>query len=153
MAAVFVLGWFLVDASISLRDTLTGAQTNLTYNVDVDRDGFYDADKDSVGTGYNLYCMTAKIFFSCGNLVPAACKNSDKVTMVGQTSGGGSCVMLPCTTASGAFFQISDPFQLALVKNGSFYNIDAGIDPDVVLTKAKSFYDRAALADYLREVK
>ena len=153
MAAVFVLGWFLVDASISLRDTLTGAQTNLTYNVDVDRDGFYDADKDSVGTGYNLYCMTAKIFFSCGNLVPAACKNSDKVTMVGQTSGGGSCVMLPCTTASGAFFQISGPFQLALVKNGSFYNIDAGIDPDVVLTKAKSFYDRAALADYLREVK
>ena len=152
-AAVFVLGWFLGDASISLRDTLTGAQTNLTYNVDVDRDGFYDADKDSVGTGYNLYCMTTTNSFSCGTLVPAACKNSGKVTMVGQTSGGGSCVVLPCTTASGAFFQISGPFQLALVKNGSFYNIDAGIDPDIVLTKAKSFYDRAALADYLREVK
>ena len=152
-AAVFVLGWFLGDASVSLRDTLTGAQTNLSYNVDVDRDGAYDADKDSVSAGYNLYCMTSKHSFSCGNLVPAACKSSGKVTMVGQTSGGGSCVVLPCTTASGAFFQISGPFQLAIIKNGSFYNIDSGIDPDIVLTKAASFYDRAALADYLREVK
>ena len=106
-AAVCVMSWFLGDAPVALRDTLTGAQTNMIYNCDVDLDGYYDVDADSVSNGYNLYCMTSINSFSCGNLVPAACKNSGKVTMIGQVSGGGSCVVLPCTTASGALFAIS----------------------------------------------
>lgn len=152
-AAVCVMSWFLGDAPVALRDTLTGAQTNMIYNCDVDLDGYYDVDADSVSNGYNLYCMTSINSFSCGNLVPAACKNSGKVTMIGQVSGGGSCVVLPCTTASGALFAISSPHQLATIKNGSFYNIDTGVEPDIVLTKAESFYDRPALAEYLRQAK
>ena len=152
-AALFVMSWFLGEASVTLRDTLTGAETSMSYNCDVDLDGMYDETLDTVKTGYNLYCMTGPGSFSCGNLVPAACKASGNVTMVGRTSGGGSCVVLPCTTASGAVFQISGTHQLALMKNGSFYNIDSGIEPDVLLTKPESFYDRAALAEYLKEVK
>jgi len=38
--------------------------------------------------------------------------------------------------------------QLALPKNGSFYNIDSGIEPDAVLTKTESYYDREALVEY-----
>lgn len=152
-AAVCVMSWFLGDAPVALRDTLTGAQTNMIYNCDVDLDGYYDVDADTVSNGYNLYCMTSIRSFSCGNLVPAACKSSGKVTMVGQISGGGSCVVLPCTTASGALFAISSPHQLAIIKNGTFYNIDSGVDPDIVLTKAESFYNRPALADYLRAAK
>ncbi len=152
-AAVFVLSWFLGDAPIALRDTLTGAQTNMLYQCDVDLDGVYNAKADSVGTGYNLYCMTSVNSFSCGNLVPAACKSSGKVTMLGQTSGGGSCIVLPCTTASGALFQISGPCQLATIKNGAFYNTDGGIEPDIRLTKKESFYDRPALAEFLHAVK
>ena len=152
-AAVFVMSWFLGDASVTLRDTLTGAQTNMSYHCDVDRDGTYDEELDTVSKGYNLYCLTSMHSFSCGNLVPAACAESGKVTMVGQTSGGGSCVVLPCTTASGALFQISGTHQLSIMKNGSFYNIDSGIVPDIVLTKPESFYDRAALAEYLKQAK
>ena len=152
-AAVFVISWFLGDANIALRDTLTGAQTNMAYNCDVDLDGAYDAKKDTVSTDYNLYCMTSVRSFSCGNLVPAACKASGKVTMIGQTSGGGSCVVLPCTTASGALFCMSGPFQLATIKNGSFYNVDTGVTPDVVLTRPESFYDREGLAEYLSQLK
>ena len=152
-AAIFVMSWFLGDASVTLRDTLTGAQTNMSYHCDVDRDGTYDEALDTVSKGYNLYCLTSVNSFSCGNLVPAACAESGKVTMVGQTSGGGSCVVLPCTTASGALFQISGTHQLSIMKNGSFYNIDSGIVPDIILTKPESFYDRAALAEYLKEVK
>ena len=152
-AAIFVMSWFLGEANVTLRDTLTGAQTSISYNCDVDRDGIYDELLDTVSKDYNLYCLTSISSFSCGNLVPAACAASGKVTMVGQTSGGGSCVVLPCTTASGALFQISGTHQLSFMKNGSFYNIDSGVDPDVVLTKAESFYDRPALAEYLREIK
>ncbi len=152
-AAVFVMSWFLGDASVTLRDTLTGAQTNMSYHCDVDRDGSYDEILDTVSKDYNLYCLTSIRSFSCGNLIPAACAESGKVTMVGQTSGGGSCVVLPCTTASGALFQISGTHQLSIMKNGSFYNIDSGIDPDIPLTKPESFYDRAALAEYLKQAK
>ena len=152
-AAVFVMSWFLGEANVTLRDTLTGAQTSMSYHCDVDRNGIYDVDMDTVSEGYNLYCLTSINSFSCGNLVPAACAESGKVTLVGQTSGGGSCAVLACTTASGALFQISGTHQLSIMKNGSFYNIDSGIEPDIVLTKPSSFYDRAALAEYLKEVK
>ena len=58
-----------------------------------------------------------------------------------------------CTSASGAFFQMSGSKQLSTIKNGAFFDIDDGIEPDVVLTKAESFYDRPALVEYLKSVK
>ena len=151
-AAIFVISWFLGEADIALRDVFTGAETNAMYLADVNLDGEFNED-DTVGTGYKLYCLTSNTSFSCGNLVPAACKSSGKVTLVGQTTGGGSCVVLPCTTAAGAVFQISGPMQLSIIKNGSFYNIDSGITPHFFLDKPESFYDRPALAEYLRELK
>ena len=151
-AAVFVISWFLGEADIALRDVFTGAETNAVYLADVNLDGEFNED-DTVGTGYKLYCLTSNTSFSCGNLVPAACKSSGKVTLVGQTTGGGSCVVLPCTTAAGAIFQISGPMQISIIRNGSFYNTDSGITPHFFLDKPESFYDRPALAEYLRELK
>ena len=110
-------------------------------------------ENDTVGTGYKLYCLTSNCSFSCGNLVPAACKSSGKVTLVGQTTGGGSCVVLPCTTAAGTVFQISGSMQISIIQNGSFYNTDSGIVPHFFLDKPESYYDRPALAEYLRELK
>jgi hypothetical protein len=78
---------------------------------------------------------------------------SQRVPVIGQTSGGGSCVVLPCTSASGTIFQISGTRQLSTIRNGSFYNIDQGIEPDVYLSKPASFYDREMLADYLCNLK
>ena len=111
------------------------------------------SEDDIVGTGYKLYCLTSNCSFSCGNLVPAACKSSGKVTLVGQTTGGGSCIVLPCTTAAGAVFRISGSMQISIIQNGSFYNTDSGIVPHFFLDKPESYYDRPALAEYLRELK
>ena len=153
-AAMFVISFLLGRCDIALRDTFTGAQTIMAYQADVNLDGKYGDKKDSmVGLGINVYCLTSPCSFSCGNLVPAACRMSRSVTLVGQTSGGGSCVVLPGNSASGTLFQISGTKQLATVKNGSFYNIDEGIQPDIVLTKTESFYDREALTEYLRNIK
>ena len=151
-AAIFVISWLLGEADIALRDTFTGAETNAMYLADVNLDGQID-ENDSVAEGYKLYCLISNNSFSCGNLVPAACQSSGKVTLVGQTIGGGSCVVLPCTTAAGAVFQMSGNSQISIIKNGSFYNTDAGIVPNFWLDKPESFYDRPALAQYLHELK
>ena len=154
-AATFVISWFCGEAVLSLRDTLTGSETIAGYYADVNLDGKSKGEaEDTVSVGdYNLYCLISGNSFSCGNLVPAAFKASGDVTLLGQRSGGGSCVVLPCTSASGSVFAISGPKQLATVLNGSFYNIDEGIDPDFVLSRPESFYDRPALVEYIHTLK
>jgi len=62
-------------------------------------------------------------------------------------------IPLLCTTATGTLFQISSNLQLSTVRNGSFYNIDQGIEPDVPLLWPESFYDREALVEYLHTLK
>ena len=151
-AAIFVISWFLGEADIALRDTFTGAETNAIYLTDVNLDGQYD-DQDNVADGYRLYCLTSNNSFSCGNLVPAAFHSSGRVTLIGQPTGGGSCVVQPCTTAAGTLFQISGNKQVSIIKNGSFYNTDGGIEPDFRLEKPESFYDRPALVEYLHNLK
>ena len=151
-AAIFVISWLLGEADIALRDTFTGAESNAIYLADVNLDGQYDG-QDNVAEGYRLYCLTTNNSFSCGNLVPAACRSSGKVTLIGQTTGGGSCVVLPCTTAAGTLFQVSGSKQISIIRNGSFYNTDAGVEPDFRLDKPESYYDRPALVEYLHNLK
>ena len=154
-AAVFVTAWFAGRAVIDLRDPLTDAQSIVNYMVDANLNGLFTNDPgDTVSGGeYNLYCMISPCSFSCGNLLPGCFRESGVVTLIGQKSGGGSCVVRPCTTASGAVFQISGSKQLTTVINGSFYNIDQGIEPDIRLTKFESFYDREALVDLIHSIR
>ena len=153
-AAAYVIAMVLGTANIALKDTFTGAETIMRIGADLELNEEYNSyDKALVPLGYKVWCLTCTNSFSCGNLVPAALKMSEQVPIIGQTSGGGSCVVLPCTTASGAMFQISGNLQLSTVRNGSFYNIDQGIEPDVPLMWPESFYDREALVEYLHTVK
>lgn len=146
-AAVFVLGWFLGDAQISVKDMASGALSTAVYRADINLDGVFD-DKDSV-SDRNLYCLISPVSFSCGNLVPAALKSSQTVTLLGRTSGGGSCVVQPLSTAYGTSFQISGRLRLSFLKNGSFYDIDQGVDPDYYIDDISHYYDRAALTDFI----
>ncbi|MCR4658492.1 MAG: S41 family peptidase [Lachnospiraceae bacterium] len=149
-AAAYVIGMILGDASISVKDTLTGALVTQNYKVDANLDRKFD-EKDSL-INYNLFCLTSPKSFSCGNLVPSALKSSHLVTIIGQTSGGGSCVVHPITTADGVVFQISGPSRLAYMKNGSFYDIDQGVEPDFIIPTPKQFYDREYLTGYINEL-
>jgi hypothetical protein len=40
---------------------------------------------------------------------------------------------------------------MSIVKNGTYYNIDKGVEPNITLSKTESFYDRAALTKYINE--
>ena len=66
----------------------TGSFSTTSYVVDVNLDGVFNS-KDTIASK-NLYCITSPVSFSCGNLVPALLKESGKVTMLGDTSGGDS---------------------------------------------------------------
>lgn len=146
-AAVVVLSWFLGDAPFSVKDMATGAMSTAVYRADINLDHTYD-EKDTVADK-NLYCLISPVSFSCGNLVPAALKSSEKVTLLGRTSGGGSCVVQPMTTAYGTVFQISSSRRMSFLKNGSFYDIDQGVEPDYSINHIEHFYNRKELTKYI----
>ena len=149
-AAAFVAAWYLGEGQMSIRNSLTGAVSTGVYRADVNLDGEFD-EKDTV-EDKNLFCLISPYSFSCGNLIPNIFKASHKVTLIGQTSGGGSCSVLPMSTASGSMFQISSPNRMSYMKNGSYYDIDTGIDPDCVIVKPENFYNREALTEYINQL-
>ena len=150
-AALFVMSWVLGNAPFCVKDTYTGALSTVLYRGDANLNRVFDAgdevdDKD-------IFVLISPLSFSCGNLVPAAFKNYQKATLIGRTSGGGSCVVQPLSTAWGTMFQISGPARMSFSKNGSFYDIDQGIEPDIYLSRISSFYDREGLTAMINELK
>lgn len=149
-AAVVVLSWFLGDAPFSVKNMATGAMSTAVYRADINLDHVFD-EHDTVADR-NLYCLISPVSFSCGNLVPAALKSSQKVTLIGRTTGGGSCSVQPMTTAYGTVFQVSSAMQMSFLKNGSFYDIDQGVEPDYYINNIANYYDREALTDFINNL-
>ena len=150
--AIFVVSAFLGQGSVTVENTMSGAVATGLYKVDMNLDRQFD-EQDLGLTGKNLFCLISPNSFSCGNLVPNVFKNTGKVMLLGRTSGGGSCSVLPLSTVYGTDFRISSPYRLAFSKNGSFYDIDRGAEPDFSLARLSTFYDRAALTDYINALK
>ncbi|SFG19952.1 S41 family peptidase [Oribacterium sp. WCC10] len=148
--AVFTLGWFLGEASIGMKNTMTGAMCSSTYRCDVNRDREFD-EKDELGDR-RLFCLTSPVSFSCGNLVPCIFKESNRVTLLGRTSGGGSCVVEPVSSAWGTSFQLSGIRRISFVMNGAFYDVDRGAEPDYSISTPEQYYDRKALTEYINSI-
>lgn len=72
---------------------------------------------------------------------------------IGDTSGGGSCMVLPLASLVGTVFQISSPFRISFSKNGSFYDTDLGVEPDFPIVNEVFLYDRPALTEYINNLK
>ncbi len=147
---LYVLGWFLGDAQLSVYNTFARSAVTTTYRADVNLDGVYD-EKDTI-SDLNLYCLISPFSFSCGNLVPWALKADGRVCLLGQTSGGGSCVVGNNCTAWGTVYQISGPFRLSFQKNGAYYDLDKGVEPHVTVTRYEHFYDREALTEFIHHI-
>ena len=150
-AALFVMSWFLGETPFSLTSPATGAMSTVFCRADVNLDRKFD-DLDTVADK-NLYCLVSPVSFSCGNLVPWVFKASGAVTLLGDTSGGGSCVVRAMSSAWGSVFTMSGIKRISFVKNGSFYDVDRGVDPDVFLTKKESFYNREQLTEFINGLR
>ena len=146
-AAIYTIAWMLGYCDFSICNSITNSKSTITYKADVNFDHEFD-EADSI-SNKNLYCLISPVSFSCGNLVPALLKASGNVTIMGKTSTGGACVVSNAVTADGTIFNISSPGQLATVKNGTYYSIDIGVEPDVYLSNIESFYNRAELTAYI----
>ncbi len=153
-AAVYLMAWLSNDntAKVAIKDTLTGAQSICSYEADFTMDGEIDFLEDGLPSEISRYILTSQSSFSCGNLVPSALKGEPNITLIGRTSGGGSCVVRPCTTASGAIFAVSSSKQISYVRNGSMYNVDQGVDPDFFVNKFETMYDREKLVDFIHNL-
>lgn len=148
--AIWTVSWFLGEAQMSVFHTATGAESTVTYRADVNFDHQFD-EKDTI-SGLKLYCVTAPASFSCGNLVPWAFKADGRTILLGRVSGGGSCSVSYMTTAWGTSFQISSPNRLSFVKNGSYYDVDRGAEPDIFIQDFHSIYDRNALTELINNL-
>jgi len=150
--AEYVMATFLGQADLSTKDTLTGAMTDAVYTIDTNLDGKFDESDTLAGKGLHLYCLESPASFSCGNLAPNAFKASHKVTLLGQESGGGSCAIHPLCTAAGSQYQVSGYRMFSIMKNGSFYDVDRGAQPDYFIGDINKFYDRRKLTEYINNL-
>lgn len=146
-AAVFVLGWFLGNAQVSIQNPFTDSESTTVYRADVNLDHEFD-ERDTV-SHLNLYCLISPTSFSCGNLVPWAFKADGRVTLLGKVSGGGACVVQPMTTAWGTSFQISGIKRISFTKNGAYYDVDQGVEPDYFIRSYDHFFDREKLTEFI----
>ncbi len=149
--AVFVISWFLEVADVSFKNTMTGACCTTSYRCDANRDHEFD-EKDTLGDR-KLFCLTSPVSFSCGNFVPSAFRESEKVTLLGRTSAGGACIVQPVSSAWGTCFRISGSMRLAYMKNGSYYDIDQGAEPDYTISSPENYYDRENLVNFINSIK
>ena len=143
IALVFALGWMLGDdAKISVQNPLTHCNSTTFYRADVNLDGKYD-EKDDTLEGYNKFILTSKGSYSCANALPCLAQNSNKVKVIGQTSGGGTCQVFPLTTTDGTIFNISGGAVLCTETNSHYEDIDAGATPDYAIADLSKIWDRS----------
>ena len=148
-AAAYVVAAFLGKASFSVENALSGSLITNNYACDINFDTKFDEDETLAGKGLNLYCLTTKASFFCGNLVPCVFKEDPHVSIIGQKSGGGACTICTISTATGTVLDISGNTRLSYIKNGSFYNVDQGAEPDFTISKYEHLFDREWLTEYI----
>ncbi len=151
-AASFVIGTYCGFGRMNILNTLSGARTASVYAIDTNRDGEFDNEDTLSDKGLNLYCLISPCSFSCGNLVPNEFKVDPGITLLGMRSGGGSCIVQPLSTAYGSFFQVSGARRMSMVKNGSFYDIDLGAEPDYSISKISDYYNRNRLTEFINSI-
>lgn len=148
-ALIFVLGWLLGDdARVNMINPNTNCSSTIYYNADVNLDGKYDV-KDDTLEGYGKYILTSNTSFSCGNALPCLAKESGKVKIIGQTSGGGTCQVFPLITTDGTVINISGGAVLSYEKNSHYSDIDDGATPDYVVADTAKIFDRYVIGSVI----
>lgn len=148
-ACAYIASWLVGAATISVKDQNTEGESTISYYADVNYDGKFNADDTLDGRGLHIFCLTSLCSFSCGNLLPSLLKSSHRVSLIGQRTGGGACVVQNTSAADGTLFRISGSLMLCTSINGTLSSIDSGVEPDYYLQSASSFYNRTALNSYI----
>ena len=129
-------------------DLLDRSLSELNCQVDSNRDGKYDAD-DVYGDDFKISILTSPVSFSCGNLLPVTAQYKGDALIIGQTSGGGECVVESTYLPSGRAIQYSSN---TIIRNydgeKAVGGVELGATPDIEVPYYQ-FYDVDALENAL----
>ena len=150
-SAGFVLAWLLGKCDFAFTNPITGAKWTISYEADVNMNGTFGEDADTV-KDKNLFCLISPCSFSCGNMVPAMLKASDRVTILGVTSSGGSSCVQMSSAADGTTFRMSSKYVMSVNKNGSNYDIDRGVEPHYYINVPANFYNIGTIDTLVKNI-
>lgn len=156
-SASVVIAWMLGKCTLETTDPITGAKWSSTYLADINCDGTFDETGDPASSldsvkDKKLFCLVSPCSFSCGNMVPAMLKASDRVTILGVTSGGGTGMVQQSSAADGTTFRMSSKYVMSVNKNGSNYDIDRGVEPHYYINVPENFYDAATIDALVKNI-
>ena len=144
-------------------DVHTGAKNHEITKADLNLDGIVD-DNDAAyrarlfGTrsatcrGLNVAILTSFNAFSCGNALPFYAKERG-VKIIGERSGGGSCIVGHGITADGFPYHFSVNSRLSAQDFSK--TVESGAEPDKPLLSGDSyekFYTESELIATLKEL-
>ena len=149
---IYSLCTLVGEAKVSTKNPITGAKNDSRIKADLNLDGVID-DKDVglVDKGYNVAIMSSQYTFSCGNALPALAKTSNpKIKTLGETSGGGACIVHSSVSNTGSSFVLSGLTELMMEKDGTLTTVEKGVEADVAIAQS-SMFDRDAVSKKAKE--
>lgn len=152
-AAMYLLSWIQGYARLDIANSKIGSEYSNTYRADVDLDGEITSKDSLASKRLNVCCVVSTATFSCGNLLASCLKESKAAKLVGRKTSGGACAVQACITPDGTAFTFSGNYKFSAVRNGKYYTIDEGVEPDYQIDDAKKMYDRVWLTDYIKSLK
>lgn len=137
-AMIRVLG-YLTNNNISLhyKDLINSQNQMISYHVDI---------SNSINTNYKYYIHTSGNSFSAANFFTSIAKDMGIATIVGQTTGGGMCSVIPLVLGDGSAITISS---YNTTRNNKYGSIEYGITPDIVIPYS-DFYNDTNLLTYIK---
>ena len=142
---VYCLGTLIGKHYLDGMNPLTGARSHLTYATDINVDGKIDENDVPLCKDYNIYMLDSKFAFSCGNLFPVAAKyNNPNVKILGDRTGGGTCVVSSLYTGLGSYVIKSGMLMLTKKTDTGYTHIEDGAAVDIPVG-----YDRMLDRNYI----
>jgi len=156
--AMFIVSWLSREgATFTLRNSKDKSMYRAKGYADVDFDGTYDVNKDTIPSDVNIYAIISNATFSSGNYLPVMLKEHTKCKFIGTETGGGSCNAGGVYTPLLSSIRLSGLFQLGLnnCTKDNYVSDEMGVKADFYTfpndkTSYTKFFDRQ---DIINKIK
>ena len=146
--AAIILG----KAEFPMRDLVSGQRFTIVYDIDTLFDGTFNTAALSEQYDFNYAVLASARTFSCGNMLTSLMHDAG-MPVIGETSGGGTDLVVRMVTPEGLCLQMTDGFGEMTDAEGN--NLENGVPVDAELVKVaedgtrdySGFYDIAKLSE------
>lgn len=128
-----IIGMVTGDVVFSGYNELTKQKIHANVVTDRNMDGVIDEKDKDVTYPFNFGVLTTRSAFSCGNLFPILMQEKGAV-VIGENSGGGSCVVNMLTLSDGPVFMLSS-YQWHLTNSKGENVVEKGANPDIPIER------------------